>query len=101
EGTPIGTAINHQDFVLAVAFSPDGRSLLTGSKDRTARLWHVADGILIGRHMIHENRINAVAFSPDGQMIATASDDCTARLWRGDGAPAGPSITDPLATEAA
>ena len=82
--------------VLGVAFSPDGRTVLTGSVDKTARLWDVADGRPIGRPMCHELLINSVAFSPDGRTVLTGSWDRTARLWD---AATGDPIGPPLAHE--
>jgi WD40 repeat protein len=67
--------------VVAVAFSPDGRAALTGSYDRTARLWDAATGQPRGEPLRHENWVNAVAFSPDGRAALTGCTDGTARLW--------------------
>jgi sugar lactone lactonase YvrE len=67
----------------AVAFSPDGKFVLTGSDDRTARLWRVDSGQLIST-LRHEDSVRALAFSPDGKFVLTGSDDRTARLWRSD-----------------
>src|SRR5262249_33149102 len=64
-----------------VAFSPDGRYALTGSDDRTARLWDVATGQPIRQFVGHTDIIGGVAFSPDGKYVLTGSDDKTARLW--------------------
>ena len=71
----------HENFVQSVAFSPDGRSVLTGSYDRTARLWDIASGQELQRFAGHTNVIWSVAFSPDGQSILTGSYDRTARIW--------------------
>ncbi|MDQ1350891.1 MAG: hypothetical protein QG657_1193, partial [Acidobacteriota bacterium] len=70
----------HQDFVTSVAFSPDGKTILTGSEDNTARLWNL-EGSTIWEFKGHQKPINSVAFSPDGKTILTGSSDTTARLW--------------------
>ena len=71
----------HERWVYFVAFSPDGRTLATGSSDNTARLWEVASGKQIAMLRGHENLVKSVAFSPDGRTLATGSSDNTARLW--------------------
>ena len=50
----------------AVAFSPDGKLVLTGSYDDTVRLWEVAGGRLVATLSGHKGTVKAVAFSPDG-----------------------------------
>ena len=75
----------HTNIVPAMAFSPDGKTLATGSKDRTVRLWSLADPAhptLLGQPLTgHTNDVDAVAFSPDGKTLATGSADRTVRLW--------------------
>ena len=67
--------------VYAVAFSPDGKTILTGSLDNTARLWDAATGRPLGQPIVHSSAVMSVAFSPDGKTILTGSYDKTARLW--------------------
>jgi WD40 repeat protein len=73
--------MRHEGKVWAVAFSPDGKTVLTGSMDGTARLWDARTGRPIGTPLHHRGRVRAVAFSPDGRRILTACGDNTARLW--------------------
>jgi WD40 repeat protein/transcriptional regulator with XRE-family HTH domain len=72
---------DHSDWVQDAAFSPDGRYLLTGGTDKTARLWQVRTGQTIQIFKGHTGAVNGVAFSPDGRSALTASQDKTARLW--------------------
>jgi WD40 repeat protein len=72
----------HEGEVQALAYSPNGAILATGSADGTARLWNPSDPtadpvVLPG----HESVVHAVAFSPDGTTLATGSLDGPARLW--------------------
>jgi len=73
--------VGHADSVLSVAFSPDGRFVLTGSYDGTARLWDAISGQSLRTFKGHTNWVRSVAFSPDGRFVLTGSDDATARLW--------------------
>jgi WD40 repeat protein len=82
--TSPGPEFPHRDWVWAVAFSPDGTKILTGSKDRTARLWDARTGQPIGEPMRHDQPVWALAFSRDGTKILTGSGDRkggSARLW--------------------
>ena len=71
----------HQAGVLSVAFSPDGQTIVSGSDDRTVRLWDL-EGTPIGKPFKgHEKWVSSVAFSSDGKTIVSGSGDRTVRLW--------------------
>jgi WD40 repeat protein/tRNA A-37 threonylcarbamoyl transferase component Bud32 len=72
----------HQDTVNDVAFSPDGRWVLTASADHTARVWDVRTGQpRFDNYLQHDHFIVRASFSADGRRIVTASDDKTAKVW--------------------
>jgi WD40 repeat protein len=73
--------VGHSREVVAVAISPDGSLVLTGSADGTARLWNVADGATIHEFPNHNGLPNSVAFSPDGTKVLLALNDRTARTY--------------------
>ena len=75
------TLQGHSSEILAVAFSPEGRTVLTGSEDKTAKLWNIKTGEELQTFKSHTSVVNAVAFSPDGQTVLTGSGDGTAKLW--------------------
>jgi WD40 repeat protein/serine/threonine protein kinase len=80
-GKPLGPPLLHQTVVSAVAFSPDGKTVLTGSLDTTARLWEAAGGKPLGQPLQHPGPVYSVAFSPDGATVLTACEDGGTRLW--------------------
>jgi WD40 repeat protein len=75
------TLVGHRSNVLAVAFSPDGNKVASGSKDKTIKLWNVSTGKPLQTLSAHRDKVQSVAFSPDGAILASGSEDNTIKLW--------------------
>jgi WD40 repeat protein len=67
--------------VLSVAFSPDSKTVASGSKDKTIKLWEVNTGDLLQTLKAHQGTVQTLAFSPDGSLLASGSEDNTVKLW--------------------
>jgi WD40 repeat protein/serine/threonine protein kinase len=97
---PAGPSLTHPGGLTAVAFAPDGKTVLTGSDDHAARRWSVDSGRLLGEPLQHAHGVHAVAVSPDGKTLLTGSGDFTsgeARLWL---AATGKAVGEPLRHQA-
>jgi WD40 repeat protein/serine/threonine protein kinase len=66
---------------LSMAFSPDGKRLVTGGKEYTVKIWDVETGDLLNKLSGHNGDVYTVAFSPDGRLVASAGEDSTVKVW--------------------
>ena len=84
----------HAREIWTAVYSPNGARVVSGSGDRTIRIWDAESGAIIGEPLTGHNKgVNFVVYSPDGQHIVSGSEDCTIRIWDAEtGAPIG----DPL-----
>ncbi|WNZ22659.1 AAA family ATPase [Leptolyngbya sp. NK1-12] len=79
---PIRSFEGHTGMGLTVAFSPDGKTAVSGSDDQTIKFWEVDTGRCLKTVKGHNNWVWSVAFSPDGQQLASGNEDHTIRLWQ-------------------
>ncbi|KAJ1728191.1 general transcription repressor, partial [Coemansia sp. Benny D160-2] len=81
------TLVGHKDFVLSVAYSPDGAWIVSGSKDRGVQFWDPRTSQTQCMLQGHKNSVISVALSPSQPVFATGSGDCRARIWSYDSLP--------------
>jgi len=80
--TVTGPLQGHRHPVTSVAFSPDGKRVVSGSIDKTIRVWDVGKGeTVVGPLQGHQDWVVSVAFSPDGRRVVSGSHDKTIRVW--------------------
>src|ERR1700690_1282173 len=72
----------HQGWVQSVAISAGGTHIVSGSEDKSIRVWDILSGAqVLPALQGHEGPVNAVAFSPDSTHIVSGSGDKTIRVW--------------------
>ncbi len=80
-GQPRGKPLEHSAMIASVAFGKDGKTVGTGSDDKTARIWDGVTGAPLCSPLVHPNRVTSVALSSDGKTLLTGCMDGSARLW--------------------
>jgi WD40 repeat protein/serine/threonine protein kinase len=80
-GQKILTLKVHTSMVLSVAYSRDGKRIVSGSNDNTLKVWDAASGQEILTLKGHTGQVKSVAFSPDGKRIVSGSWDNTIKVW--------------------
>ncbi len=78
----VDTIASHTDSVFAVAISPDGQILASGSADKTIKLLQMNTGQELGTLRGHTDAVISLAITPDGQILASGSADKTIKLWQ-------------------
>ncbi|MDO5113047.1 MAG: hypothetical protein Q4E67_01595, partial [Planctomycetia bacterium] len=73
----IGRLESGQDFIRGLAFSPDGKKLVSGATDGTIRVWDVKRRESLGCWEGHQGWVNSLVFTPNGEKVISASEDKT------------------------
>jgi WD40 repeat protein len=79
--TCVNTIYGHSSYVFSIAINPDGKTFISGSADKTIKIWNIENSELIHTLTGHSNYVSTVAFSPDGKIIGSGSYDKTFKLW--------------------
>jgi WD40 repeat protein len=79
-GKHVLTYRGHTNGVQALAWSPNGKYLASGSWDTTVQVWEAASGRRLFTYDGHDNLVSALAWSPDSKRIASAAYDL--QVWQ-------------------
>ena len=71
----------HSSVVNSVAYSPDGTKIISGSSDKTVKIWNANTGECLQTLEGHTEWVRSVAYSPDGTRIVSGSGDSTVKIW--------------------
>ncbi|MEI9917266.1 MAG: caspase family protein [Bacteroidota bacterium] len=71
----------HELAVISVATSPDSNYVVTGSRDKSAKLWQLSTGREVRSFLGHDFSITALGFTSDGKTLITGSNDKSVKLW--------------------
>src|SRR5207248_11511320 len=84
-GNEVGVCEGHLRVPYAIAYSHDGRTLLSGSFDATVRLWEPFSGVQLAELKGHAGPVYGVALSPDGKTAYSAAADTNVLIWDATG----------------
>jgi WD40 repeat protein len=86
--------VGHNGSVYCMSYSPNGCYIVTGSGDKTIRIWDAETGDAVGKPLEgHTDCVRSVAYSPDGRHIISGSSDKTIRIWNAE---TGSAVGKPL-----
>ncbi|KAJ3028966.1 Positively regulates the activity of the minus-end directed microtubule motor protein dynein [Rhizophlyctis rosea] len=77
----IRTFYGHDHSVSSVAFTPDGDTLISASRDTTIKVWEVASGFCTRTIVGHDDWVRSALPSPDGALLVSCANDQSVRLW--------------------
>ncbi len=80
-GKRLGPPLEHASTIRCLVFSPDGKSLFSGTDQGSGKIWDVRSGKPLSQPVQHQNTVSAARFSPDGRTIVTGGRDGGVRFW--------------------
>ena len=80
-GIPCPDLIGHKSCVNSVAISSDNKYIVSGSHDKTIKIWSLKTGLLINTLAGHSSSVNSVVISSDNKLLVSGSSDKTIKIW--------------------